>query len=376
MAQRYEITRLDGAKRTPQGGIKAEAALTRTGVFVYRREDGSEVREYRSPEEVFKADSLATLSAAPVTKLHPPELVTSKNYKKYSCGTVSETVKQDGDKVVATVYVQDAELAQAIEKGEMKQVSCGYVCDIEDRNGVTESGERYDRVQTNIRYNHAAIVPVGRAGADISLRLDGADNEIILRFDAETTGEIMKEFELVQGVKYELGTEAHKAACERRDAAEKAQKDSFEKLQARCDAAEAEVARQKKELAELPVKIQEQAKARAALEASARKVLGSEAKFDGLSDSEVRKAVISEARPEIKLDGKGDAYVEALFDIVSTQEHSDLSELNRQASEVPQGERKDSIDELDLDQIRADSLKKVQDLWRMPVDEFKNFGKE
>jgi len=52
---RYDTTvlRLDG-KRTPQGFLRADAVIARTGVQLYRRGDGTTQREYRPPETVFE----------------------------------------------------------------------------------------------------------------------------------------------------------------------------------------------------------------------------------------------------------------------------------------------------------------------------------
>jgi hypothetical protein len=70
-------------KRTPQGFLRVNARLTRAGVFKY--DSG---REYRSAEEVFRADSMASLQGAPVTDLHPSEkgadsFLTSANAKQH-----------------------------------------------------------------------------------------------------------------------------------------------------------------------------------------------------------------------------------------------------------------------------------------------------
>lgn len=369
VARRIEVTHLDGVKRTPQGGLRADAALTRSGVFVYRREDGSEVREYRSPEEVFKADSLATLASAPVTNLHPSELVTAENFKAHSKGHVGESVKQDGDKVTATLYIQDADLVRAVERGDMKQVSCGYTCDVVDSAGTTPSGERYDRAQTNIRYNHAAIVPVGRAGSEVALRLDAADNVIDPAAKAEPPKEPQMHKERIDGVDYEVGTDAHKAACERRDSMVKSAKDAQDKLQARADAAEADLAKAKAEIAELPKKISAQAAIRADLETKARKVLDAETKLDGLTEAEIRSLVVTKARPEMKLDGKSEAYVEALFDVaVAEGGSSDLAETRRDAVDV----RPAASGELDEEAVRTDSLKKAGEFWKLSFDKFKD----
>ena len=55
-------------KRTPQGFLRVNARLSRVGIFDYQS-----TREYRSPEEVFRSDSLESLKGAPVTDRHPSE---------------------------------------------------------------------------------------------------------------------------------------------------------------------------------------------------------------------------------------------------------------------------------------------------------------
>lgn len=308
---RLDAGRLDAPTRTPQGGLRAPAYLTRTGVFVYQNEDGTERREYRPADEVFKADSLATLPGVPVTKLHPTEMVRSDNFKKYAAGHVGDNVVRDGEKVAATVYVQDGELVAAIERGDMREVSCGYSCELDETPGVTPAGEKYDAVQRAISYNHLAVVPVGRAGSEVRLRLDAAKN-VLPPSSGQQEQPMHKE--RIDGVDYEVGTDAHKAACARRDEAEKIRKDAADKLQAKCDSLEADLSKAKQDLAEMPAKITEQAKSRASLEVGAKKVLGEAAKFDGLSDAELRLQVAKKANPSLKFDGKSEAYVEALHD--------------------------------------------------------------
>lgn len=313
VAYRVEVTRLDGPKRTPQGGIRAEAAVTRSGVLEYHRPDGTVSREYRPPEEVFKADSMASLVGAPVTRLHPGELVTAKNFAQYSRGHVGETVKQEGDKLTATVFVQDADLVAAIESGGLREVSCGYACRIDETSGVTDTGERYDRIQRDISYNHLAVVPVGRAGSEIALRLDANDNAI-------TTTEPTMKFERIDSVDYEIGSDAHKAAVVRRDDTVKTAREAQSKLEARADAAEADVAKLKAELAEMPAKLAAQVQARSQLIAQAGKVLGEEVKLDAMDDLAIRTAIAAKGFPSIRLDGKDATYISALCDAALTSD--------------------------------------------------------
>jgi hypothetical protein len=64
-------------------------------------------------------------------------------------------------------------LIEAYEKHGIDQLSMGYSTDIQWRTGVTDAGESYDAVQTAIRGNHLAVVPVARGGD--KLRVGDAD---------------------------------------------------------------------------------------------------------------------------------------------------------------------------------------------------------
>lgn len=174
--RRYDATTLGKTSRTPQGFLRAPAFLTRAGIFKYRRADGSIVRELRPPEEVFKAESLATLSAAPVTDLHPSQPVSPTNVRALSVGHVGEQVRQDDDKVSAELVIEHADTIAAVERGDRRELSCGYQCRIDETPGEW-NGQPYDCIQRDVVYNHVAIGPRGwgRAGAEVALRLDSGD---------------------------------------------------------------------------------------------------------------------------------------------------------------------------------------------------------
>lgn len=108
----------------------------------------------------------------------------------------------------------------------------------------------------------------------------------------------------LDGKSYDLADEAQRAAF---DAAMKAKEDAgkaaTDKVQAKADALEAELA---------PLKAAKVAEARKTLEASALKVLGEkgkDVKFDGKTDREVRETAIG-----VDCKGKSDEYVAARFD--------------------------------------------------------------
>ena len=106
------------------------AAVTRTGVLRYRDGAGREWGEYRPPEEVFAADSLATLRAAPVTDGHPRRW-SAPTLDALACGHVDGAPVREGSLVVVDLAVQDAALAGLVESGERREVSCGYDCDVD-----------------------------------------------------------------------------------------------------------------------------------------------------------------------------------------------------------------------------------------------------
>jgi len=70
--------------------------VPRTGVLRYRDGTGREWCEYRPPEEVFAADSLATLRAAPVTDGHPSEMVRADSWTALARGHVDGAPVSEG----------------------------------------------------------------------------------------------------------------------------------------------------------------------------------------------------------------------------------------------------------------------------------------
>jgi hypothetical protein len=318
MALRFDTGTVGKVQRTPQGGLRVDAALTRTGVFVYF-EGGREIREYRPPDEVFNADSLATLADAPVTLEHPPGEVTPENYQKYAVGLVSGEARQDGELVTARLVVQDARTLAAIEAGT-REVSCGYHCKLDNTPGVSPAGEPFDRVQRSIQYNHVAIVKRGRAGSTVALRLDAEGNQIPSEVSTVTEQEIA----------------ALRAQLAEKDA-------QISALTARADVAESRAS----DTSALDAAVN----ARLALIDKARKFLGAEFKADGLSTEQIQAKVIAKVRPTLKLDGRDAAYLATAFELVqdlapaeAPRADSAVTEAAKAVLETPEP-RKDAADD-------------------------------
>lgn len=311
----------------PNGFMKCDAFIARSGVLEYQRADGSTWREYRAPEEAFSADSLASFDLVPFTNDHPAGgLVTADNAREYQRGMV-QGPRQDGDRVRATVLVTDAETIAAMKAGKL-ETSCGYWADVIAEPGVTPQGERYDARQTNVRGNHVALVDAGRAGPSVRVRVDSLNADLVVS-DSKPIGTPSHTHETmikinIGGVQYEVSEQVAQAITrERNDAREaldtsrtetKTALSNVEKITARADQADSDVKKLKAELETAPTKALEQMKARHTLETQAEKALGAEAKFDGKTDAEIRR-MVAESVLEQKFDGKSDVYVEAMFDL-------------------------------------------------------------
>lgn len=167
------------ARICADGSLVAEVRGARTGIQEYLgREvdptgelglrDKAIVRVYRPADEVFKRDSLASFSAAPVTIDHPSVMVTADNWRTYGVGEINGDVVRDGEFVRVPIIVRDA-AAVAKVRSTHKQLSMGYTCTLDATPGTTPDGQTYDAVQRDVRINHIAAVPAARGGPELKI---------------------------------------------------------------------------------------------------------------------------------------------------------------------------------------------------------------
>lgn len=344
--RRFDTGKLSKAKKTGQGFLRIPARLTRTGVLEYRRADGSTRYELRLPEEVFNADSLATLAQAPVTDLHPAEMVTPANVKAVMVGVGSETVKQDGAFVASELTITDGDCISAVERGDRKEVSLGYFCKLDMSPGVWQ-GQRYDAIQRQIRYNHIAIGPEGwgRAGSDVALRLDGQDGATSVDSAVSDVTQECRRDNQVEEIEIKLDGVTVKVSKIAADliAKEIGRKDGkISELETALGVSETKSKdlQVKLDSASDPKAFQSRVDARVSLVASALKILGDSEKLDGLSTRQIHEKAIAKIQPETKLDGKSDEYVSGVFDFLQAkpEERSDASlAAAREAAEKAKG---------------------------------------
>ena len=146
--------------------------LTRTGIFVYHLEDGTERRELRRPEDVFDPKSLASYEGKPIIITHDAQVIDKDNAHRERVGTILTPGQQDGETVRAKIVIDDPD---AVKASGLRELSVGYYQDLIMKPGEW-NGEPYDAIQTNIRVNHLALVAVARAGDDARLNMDSQDN--------------------------------------------------------------------------------------------------------------------------------------------------------------------------------------------------------
>lgn len=384
---RFDTYKIDQkAIKLDTGFLKVSVFATRVGVFAYRKPDGSIRRELRHPDEVFNADSLQTLSCVPLTNRHPSELVNSKNVRKYMVGTVGEIVERADAFVKTSVTIMDEKTIADVEKNGLREVSCGYKCDVVEGPGEY-GGEHYDAVQRNIKYNHLAIVDKGRAGSQVRLHLDSDDAELVEDgksgpSHSDKTNGGKKMILKIDGVEFTTDdnslASAITQALEKRDNAlaevkvnldtvKADSKKSVDELQAKFDQLTDDNARIKLDAANAP-KVTELVKARVALVGAATPHMDKDtvAKLDDMDDRSVKVAVIKSKVATFDDAGKSDDYINARFDgILETTPAPKSSKLDNALSAV-NASRKDG-DEKTSEEIRADAMRASEDAWKNPL---------
>lgn len=374
MEQRFDSIPLSDTYFTPEGYLIDNPILTRVGIFEYHNPDGTIRRELRLPEEVFAAESLASYKGKPVILTHEAGLVDVDNVQQEHIGTILSEGIQDGDNVRAQIVIHDAE---SLDYG-LRELSLGYTQTPDETPGVW-NGQPYDAIQRNIQINHLALVEKARAGEQARLNIDGEEqggNQMSkARKDGLTPEEIARlveeykqrqaqrmqnsnpttdegtnpeeqttdedEADPVKEVKDRRDRRDASGDCETMDEAsgviaqqdEDIQKllDFIAQLQAKIDFDEASAEEEVKtdgegENAEANAdegEHQEDPLNMDSIDAYVNQKielirLGDKLNMDGLDTmkpTEAKKAIIKKVHPNIRLDGKGSAYINAMFDI-------------------------------------------------------------
>lgn len=383
---RGEITKVT---RTPEGFLQVDAKITRIGVFPYLNADGTRRNELRHPDEVLKQDSLKSMEMLPITLLHPKEKkVDASNAQRLSVGFTGQNVKPDGKFITNTIKITDEKAIKAVEQDGVRELSLGYDVLLVQEDGMFD-GERFDFKQTEISYNHLAIVPQARAGSEVRIALDGSDaaqdsvHPSEEEEDEETnkgsnTKPKEKKMDMVKvnldGITYDAAPEVSKAldkALKRADEAEKnleTEKKNVSTIQAKYDSEHEELEKLKKQ--DNKEVINKAVESRLALISKAMEHLDEDEKKKilDMSDKEIKVAVIMKHSPEAKLDGKDDNYIDARYD-AAIESGTQSSSIANQRKAVNNMSRGDSHKELDQEKSRSDMIYGLTNAW-------KNYGKK
>jgi hypothetical protein len=365
-------------ERTPEGFLRVHMRIARVGELTYRNADGSERVEVVSPEVLFDKDSTDSFKMKPITLGHPPVKVTSENARQYERGMTGHAITIDGDFLGIVGTVTDKEAIDAIERGDASEVSCGYDAEI-----ALRSDGKYD--QLNRSGNHVAAVNRGRAGSEVRFGLDAADSADVWvqNSDEGTTEQINQPVKTPTPTpepkpmrQITIGGEVFSIDNDKlADSVLKLQTDSADSvakvtdLQSKLDAAEGKATGLEAQVTTLTTKLDAAEQTR--MDADQVSTTVSERldawavvlpvlradKADYQPDyklpvADIRKLAIALKLPNVKLDGKSDEYVNAVWDTIAPQlqatetraDSSDpLHELVRTAQKEF-GQRLDAID--------------------------------
>lgn len=169
----YTTQKISGRRsRTPEGYLLIEGVpLARTGTMLYGPDEtpipgGPDGLVYieRTPEEVFRPETIASANGKAIVNDHPSEDVTPSNWRNLSLGVIMNPRQGTGiedDFLIGDLLVQDQRGIDLIESGKV-ELSMGYDA------GYAQTGPGRGR-QKDIIYNHVALVDKGRCGPRCSI---------------------------------------------------------------------------------------------------------------------------------------------------------------------------------------------------------------
>lgn len=350
---RYDRGMIETIERG-DGFLRARVSIARAGVFPYLTSSGQIRMEAKLPEDIFSDITIKSAKGVPVTDGHPPVednrgMVNTTNWQKYVKGSLGDTITVKDGMIDATETIFDAALITDLEADKKLEVSIGFKTDIDYTPGEFE-GQRYDARQTNIVINHLAHVEHGRAGGNIRTYLDSADGKYAVQIDNKTTRrnskmdpkgilEAIKKFLALLGIKTDEPAEGDPSADDdkggtgnegepaidtgkndsKTDSAElKELRKQVKAQQAKIDALDAVTKKQKdaSARADEDARIDAAVKNRIILIDTAKSIIP-DFKYDGLSDREIKLAVIEKTLPyekAVKTDALDDVFIDARFD--------------------------------------------------------------
>lgn len=315
---------------TDAGQMIVPCKFARTGAQLYTagqlglkdEEPSKVITVYRDEADVFAEDSMESFRSAPVTIGHPKNevgesvSVSAENAKELQVGALEGMPVRDEDTLGGTLVLTAKEAIDALEAGT-QELSAGYLCDIEDVDGKF--------YQRNIRANHIAIVKKGRAGASCRISdeaIEVADEEILKSVDVETVGVEVAEVETAEVETVEVVlADVQEALVAKEEELKVALEDAatqtslVDELKKAVEASDVALESVKVELADAKAAAEESVVARCSAIENARLI----ADIRDVSDktvAQIERMVVEDQMPEKDFEGKSEAYVSAMFEIL------------------------------------------------------------
>lgn len=151
-------------EKTPEGYLLCrDVPISRVGSFEYSAAEvglpsltGSQVHVLRPEEQIFNPETIASFEAKPVVIGHA-RFADPDNWREIAVGTTQNVRRGEGDKsdfLLADLLLTDRKAIEAVESGDLKEVSCGYDADTQETpEGIEQIG---------IVGNHVALVVSAR----------------------------------------------------------------------------------------------------------------------------------------------------------------------------------------------------------------------
>ncbi len=134
-------------EKTPEGYLLCrDVPISRVGSFEYSAAEvglpniGHAVQVWRPEEQIFNPETIASFEAKPVVIGHA-RFADPDNWREIAVGTTQNVRRGEGDKsdfLLADLLLTDRKAIEAVESGDLKEVSCGYDADTQE----TPSGRR------------------------------------------------------------------------------------------------------------------------------------------------------------------------------------------------------------------------------------------
>lgn len=311
-------------------------------------------REIIPLEELEKA--LPQANGLILTDLHPWEFLNAKNASEYTKGFVVLNHGIEDKKLKVDLRIINSDLINDVRRGEKTQFSIGYLCNVIEEPGVTENGESYDLKQVDLKLNHVALVPKGRAGDGVGIiTLNSADENIsyqrgMYKKNSEDEGGQMK-------VKYngkEMEATEILAELMSRDNELKQKINEVDSLSGQLTAL-------KTTNEELTQKINEMANSKDKELTERLNALTEVAELTGVDTKELvklntvdlKKKVINTAFPTLNLEGKSEAYLDGLYEGAKEKLNSSTLPTETEGKEQKKENTEDSSIEKALEGIRG-----------------------